>query len=234
MKDKAGILHRDVSVNNIMWDLRDGKPFFILNNFDLVSAGSKSSHSSKHRTGTLPFMSTDLLDDLAESYQRRNANNLAVPDKKETTRFKIPVIHRLRNDFESLLWVALWCGMAMEPVEVAAEKSVQQELLTWEVGTFRNVADHKNGLVTKANVHIKGLPFTPKYAHFADWYLRWIQVFQSGVVQLERFRNYLDRVEDPVEEMKYLDLEYLRGTVTKEKIKAALADSVQLRREDVI
>lgn len=223
LKDKAGIIHRDVSVNNIMWELRDGKPFFILNDFDLVSAGLRSAHSSKYRTGTLPFISLDMLEDLALSYGKKD--NLAVPDKKEQTDFKIPVVHRLRHDFESLLWVALWCGMAMEPVGGPA---AQQELLAWEVGTFRNVASHKTSLVMRSSVYIPNLPFTPKYAHLASWYVRWMEVFKKGYDQLGEFRKYLPYVEDPAKVMQSLDLEYLASTVTKKSIKSALAGHIQL------
>ena len=118
LKYKANILHRDVSVNNIMYEVRDGKPFFILNDYDLVSLqkpdGENAKPSSKHRTGTLPFMSCDVLDDLGTL------------DRGDSP--SIP--HILRYDFESLYWVSLWCTMTMEAVKDANLKNLIKTTLS--------------------------------------------------------------------------------------------------------
>ncbi|KAJ3768525.1 protein kinase [Lentinula raphanica] len=58
------ILHRDLSIGNIMFRRKEGKVYGVLNDFDLSSTVDRMAQgpSSKERTGTRPFMSPDLLD----------------------------------------------------------------------------------------------------------------------------------------------------------------------------
>ncbi|KAJ3790493.1 protein kinase [Lentinula aff. detonsa] len=60
----VGILHRDLSIGNIMFRRKDGKIYGVLNDFDLSSRvqNMDKGPTSNHRTGTRPFMSIDLLD----------------------------------------------------------------------------------------------------------------------------------------------------------------------------
>ncbi|KAJ3762934.1 hypothetical protein EV360DRAFT_66714, partial [Lentinula raphanica] len=60
----AGILHRDLSIGNLMFCRKEGKVYGVLNDFDLSSTVDRMAQgpSSKERTGTRPFMSPDLLD----------------------------------------------------------------------------------------------------------------------------------------------------------------------------
>ena len=68
------MLHRDVSVNNIMYEIREGKFYFILIDFDMAVriAPDESSYvaSSRYRTGTLPFMAYELVKDAHYSSSR--------------------------------------------------------------------------------------------------------------------------------------------------------------------
>ena len=102
------MLHRDISVNNIMYEIRGGKYYFILIDFDMAivicdddAAGSSYAASSKHRTGTLPFMAAELIED---------ACNASDPSW-------VPIRHRLRHDLESLYWVALWCVLMIHSAQ---------------------------------------------------------------------------------------------------------------------
>ncbi|KAJ3790477.1 hypothetical protein GGU10DRAFT_253116, partial [Lentinula aff. detonsa] len=54
-------LHRDLSIGNIMFRRKDGKIYGVLNDFDFSSRDMDQGPTSNHRTGTGPFMSTDLL-----------------------------------------------------------------------------------------------------------------------------------------------------------------------------
>ncbi|KAJ3784987.1 hypothetical protein GGU10DRAFT_270293, partial [Lentinula aff. detonsa] len=60
----AGILHRDLSIGNIMFRRIDGRVYGVLNDFDLSSfvRDMVKGPSSDFRTGTRPFMSVDLLN----------------------------------------------------------------------------------------------------------------------------------------------------------------------------
>ena len=55
------ILHRDISLNNLMFRKEDGNVYAVLNNLDLAIDVDVQSLSSKHHTGTKPFMAIDLL-----------------------------------------------------------------------------------------------------------------------------------------------------------------------------
>ena len=77
------ILHRDISLNNLMLRKEDGNVYAVLNDLDLAVSADVQRQSSKHRTGTKPFMAIDLLD-------------------REST------VHMYRHDLESLFYVLVW------------------------------------------------------------------------------------------------------------------------------
>lgn len=84
----AGILHRDISFQNIMVRRRNGEVHGVLNDFDLVLDLCKQKPDQKpdrlQITGTRLFMACDLLQP------------------------KTTVKHTGRHDMESLLWVVIW------------------------------------------------------------------------------------------------------------------------------
>ncbi|KAF5358711.1 hypothetical protein D9757_013024 [Collybiopsis confluens] len=79
------ILHRDLSMANIMYRREGDNVYGVLNDFDLSSFRTRMDEgpTSKHRTGTKPFMARDLLH--------------ADWDK----------VHRYRHDLESLFYIIL-------------------------------------------------------------------------------------------------------------------------------
>ncbi|KAJ7613921.1 hypothetical protein FB45DRAFT_3276 [Roridomyces roridus] len=80
----AKILHRDISVKNLMYRRKDGQIFGVLNDFDLAHlAVDDSSPPSGQRIGTIPYMAMDLL----------------VPN---------PPSHLPRHDLESLFYVLVF------------------------------------------------------------------------------------------------------------------------------
>jgi serine/threonine protein kinase len=83
------ILHRDISIGNLMFRAaEDGQFYGVLNDFDLARFVNKPepSPSSKHRTGTKPFVAIDLLrDDVTQ-----------------------PIQHLVRHDLESFFYVFAW------------------------------------------------------------------------------------------------------------------------------
>ncbi|THV01020.1 hypothetical protein K435DRAFT_963698 [Dendrothele bispora CBS 962.96] len=82
--DHARILHRDISMHNIMFRKVGDRIFGVLNDLDLSSPlTNRPSATSKHRTGTRPFM----------------AHQLQNPTKKVTLLY--------RHDLESLFFVML-------------------------------------------------------------------------------------------------------------------------------
>src|SRR5713101_156777 len=105
----AGILHRDISSDNIMVDRSKPDLWVILNDLDLAGRveveGEVSHATARHRTGTLPFMALELLEE-------------------QSTR------HRLRHDLESLFYVAVWWA-ARGTRELVAANSRSRPLRSW-------------------------------------------------------------------------------------------------------
>lgn len=172
LRYKANILHRDVSVNNIMCDIQaDGTPVFILNDFDLAKVvteqGDSRGATSNHRTGTLPFMADDLVKDMGMN--RNTESNLP---------------HRLRHDFQSLFWSTLWCTARIEPVQDDALKAViEEKTLCWEVGPLQTIGNNKTALLTQ-NADFDAFPITPKFARYRSYLDRWRIVFGAAVCEL--------------------------------------------------
>ncbi|KAJ7445440.1 hypothetical protein FB451DRAFT_1148766 [Mycena latifolia] len=60
--EKAGIMHRDISRNNLMYRKIAGEVYGVLNDFDLsVLLANEPRSTSNQRTGTEPYMALDLL-----------------------------------------------------------------------------------------------------------------------------------------------------------------------------
>ncbi|KIN99501.1 hypothetical protein M404DRAFT_810069 [Pisolithus tinctorius Marx 270] len=85
-----GIHHRDVSHSNLMY-YRDGdKVMGVLNDYDLSSLADSSNLLGNERTGTMPFMAIDLLEEDGQ-------------DGK--------VEHLYRHDMESFIYVFIWISL---------------------------------------------------------------------------------------------------------------------------
>jgi len=82
----AGILHRDLSLNNIMYRIIEGKVHGVLTDYDLsswtASLTCDYTKTSQQRTGTPPFMASGLLDGT-------------------------DAVHLYRHDVESLFYIML-------------------------------------------------------------------------------------------------------------------------------
>lgn len=121
---ECGILHRDISKNNVMCRRRkDGKVIGILLDFDLAifieEDGKAPDPTSKFRTGTLAFMAIDLLEDT-----------------------NIP--HLYRHDLESFLYVLVWISCYYNAGKITSEK-----LPSWCVSSRAQLADAKRKFLQK-------------------------------------------------------------------------------------
>ena len=59
---KHGIRHSDPSLGNVMVRVRNGEFYGVMNDWDLATLEDKSTHNGLERTGTVPFMALDLLN----------------------------------------------------------------------------------------------------------------------------------------------------------------------------
>ena len=95
------ILHRDISIDNLMLRKQGDKIYAVLNDFDLAVSADVKSMSSKHRTGTKPFMAIDLIH----------------PD---------PAVHMYRHDLESIFYVLVWITSRFDNGQEIADPPLQE------------------------------------------------------------------------------------------------------------
>ena len=166
----AQILHRDISANNIMYTVKDGKDWFVLIDFDLGvhvdENGHPLGHSSLHRTGTLPFMARELISDLAGTY---NTSHINIAQRQ----------HCIRHDFESLFWVSLWCAIRFISPAYKGDCGTWKEksgpyLSSWESGSAENpyasISSLKDSILTDSYEFLRALSFlSPSFKHMGGW-----------------------------------------------------------------
>ncbi|KAF8122602.1 hypothetical protein EV363DRAFT_1090508, partial [Boletus edulis] len=84
---KGTVHHRDISATNLMYYRKDGKAMGVVNDFDLSTLAGSEHEFSNERTGTIPFMAIELLDENGQ---------------------KGLVTHLYRHEVESLIWAFAW------------------------------------------------------------------------------------------------------------------------------
>lgn len=144
---------------------------FILIDFDMAvvipEGESRYPASSRHRTGTLPFMAADLLLDAYDASMNPKGWN--------------PIKHLLRHDLESLFWVSAWSLMTL-PIkglcQEIAEKTVQSVWI-FERGNLRNIGLTKNALPL-TGFQSAGLVFPPAAECVEAWLDQFSDVLDAG------------------------------------------------------
>ena len=223
LRYKANILHRDVSINNIMYQIRDGEYYFILIDFDMAvhlqdsqRKGGSWTATSKNRTGTLPFMAAELVLDAA----------FAVKHGKDW----IPKPHYLRHDYESLFHVSFWSATGIkrpgDPDPLARE--LAEAAKDMEIGTLRVLAEHKEALCGKTMV-ANDIYLSPDVAKKLDGWFWEFSIFlqnaynarRAKVLQAERPVHYRGGLR-----AQQYDDETIDGLFTRDTLKAALTPAM--------
>ncbi|KAF7794419.1 hypothetical protein EIP86_005553 [Pleurotus ostreatoroseus] len=164
LRYKANILHRDISVNNVMYTYRGSFLYFILIDFDMATVLEEDYvPSSKHRTGTLAFMAVALI---------RDASLNGSADYQ-------PIVHMLCHEYESIYWLCLWCTLVFVAVATAKQRL---ELLTlvraWETVDLWQIADTKlairGGWLDDRGIKI---PQAAREANLERWFWRWTRIW---------------------------------------------------------
>ncbi|KAJ3990743.1 protein kinase, partial [Lentinula boryana] len=142
----ARILHRDLSISNIMFRRIEGKAYGVLNDFDLSSfvhdmATDPVSEFDLVRTGTRPFMSVDLLDPIWEGG------------------------HLYRHDLESLFFIMICLACRYERPGVPAAEP--RAFSKWFSGSDEEV--HASKTVFYSDRSARKLPIQPYFTGFTDW-----------------------------------------------------------------
>lgn len=145
-----------------------------------------------------------------------------------------PHIHRLRYDFESLLWVALWWAMTSETKTKELEEQINRTIMSWETGTIREIRTAKWNLMSTSEK--SSIPLTPNFRPWRWWFVDWLTLCAKGEELVDDHINQLREIEalqdggTPEETLlpDPLDLETLNGTITRDAIVAVL------KRRDVV
>lgn len=219
------MLHRDISVNNIMWEEREGKYYFRLIDFDNAtiitdSAAQESSYvaSSRHRMGTLPFMAYELVMDAYLS---------TVSHDKWT-----PIQHLLRHDWASLFFVSIWCGLTMvKDRDDVNDKALCHAVKSMETGiNLHVVADYKRTLCTPPVLEgPHSMVPLPSAARCLDrWFLGWRFILQDSFTACQNHNTAigLGMQTGPFE------IETAGGTITRGRLKSVLTPLMPFRQEE--
>ncbi|KAJ3534418.1 hypothetical protein NM688_g7141 [Phlebia brevispora] len=223
LRYKANMLHRDVSVNNIMYEKRGGMYYFILIDFDMAVVLPKDGNtpytsSSRHRTGTLPFMAYELIRDAA--------NTAGKGDWK-------PIKHLLRHDFQSLFWVSLWCilvlltdGLSRDETEALLSKAK-----LWEGSNLEYVADHKQVLCT-GDLFNQKIQLPPVAEGLRRWLLNWTQLLDDANGTVKRHIRQVQIAALTHQPPPPFDEETVDGLITRDTLLAALSPAMPFKQID--
>ncbi|KAI0692608.1 hypothetical protein BC835DRAFT_1520876 [Cytidiella melzeri] len=209
LRYKGLILHCDVSEGNIMYQKRGSEDYFVLVDIDsgvgLDENGFPKEATPRHRTGTLPFMALELIQDMQAAEEMDS----------ECER----VIHCVRHDYESVLWVTLWCAIKIADPN-APDKYAKfrvAELAEWEFGTYKQIANNKLVVLMQANQ--SALRLSPLFEHLRRWIMAFKTPFGNSAImkltQLALIRSNQQELKDSFE-----TFETSGGLITYEKLLA--------------
>ena len=160
----AGILHRDLSMKNIMYRIVKGKVHGVLMDYDLSSWTKKLTSdyakTSQQRTGTPPFMAYELLDP------------------------NIDMLHLYRHDLESLFYIMLILATQYE-VQAPGESGegcvgMREELpyRRWfNQQSYGDLSSFKHTFLTE----LEPLDLSPTFVEFRSWLVCLRAAFRVGL-----------------------------------------------------
>ncbi|THU84887.1 hypothetical protein K435DRAFT_806358 [Dendrothele bispora CBS 962.96] len=204
--DHGRILHRDISLANIMYRRIDDRVYRVLNDYDLASTlplDSAQRPTSELRTGTIPYMSWDLLDiDSNKSCQAGPA---------------------YYHDLEALFYViVILCNHYEKKTNSARlDKVPANDRLynDWFSPNHQQVAGAKTLFVTQSNALFKATGFFDGFTELVD---RLRKQLRNGH---KRKNEYLDG------DLRVFDWSTLGGHVTYEVFKEAMLSCLEFPSE---
>ena len=224
LKVDANILHRDVSVNNIMYEKLDGRYNFILIDFDMATTlapdVASSDPTSKDRTGTLPFMARDLI--YAAIVERATKTGKPIPVVPQTL-----VKQCLRHDFESLLYVCIWilCMFVHSGLTIPEAHALKGEMRHWENSRELTAAyDNKIACCHKG----PRWAFSPSANALQGWFEAWWQFLRHSDDAGQRQETAVQKAARWNVPAPEFDWETLGHTFTAATLKRALTPFIPL------
>jgi len=198
----AGILHRDLSMNNIMYRIIDGKVYGVLTDYDLsswvASLNSDYTKTSQQRTGTPPFMAHGLLDGSE-------------------------ALHLYRHDVESLFYIVLILATNYDihaptkGVEGGVRTRQEPEELPYQAWfdqpSYKALASFKQTFFS----NLEYLNLSPTFEGFRGWledlHLSFRRGIRSKQIREEELRSLQRRGSSEGETIPPFDDETLGGYV---------------------
>lgn len=202
-----------------MYTTRDGKPWFVLIDFDLAvrvnDDGEPQGPTSRHRTGTLPYMAYELLEDV-------HTTALSAPFCKLRT--SLP--HRVNFDFQSVTLVAIRC--AIKVVAKNSDHTVHPDakvfLDSLQTGTYKAMANFKKDLL-RDSMSIHKIPFSPSFESVKPCLEEVMLIFRAGINKLDDLQAQLRRENKGkvvLLQPTPREADTMYGEVTLEKLLASL------------
>ncbi|KAF9048257.1 hypothetical protein BDZ89DRAFT_1253469 [Hymenopellis radicata] len=161
--DHPRIIHRDMSMGNIMWHRRRNRVCGVLNDFDLSSFRDSSGASSKQRTGTRPFMAHELHEVDADGQPPR---------------------HIYRHELESLFYITtiICCGHELQygasPPNHSLHPLSSSPYQSWFSMTDGSLHAIKHKMMSNRKLAPK--PHR-SFSQFRDWLLDMYAQFFQGI-----------------------------------------------------
>ncbi|KAF7800346.1 hypothetical protein EIP86_011596 [Pleurotus ostreatoroseus] len=218
LKEKADILHRDISDSNVMYELRDGKPYFVLGDYDFATFASSGEDdlTEKKRMGRRGggggiFAAVDLIKDLP-AYEQNHSK----------------VTHSLRHDYEGVFWLSLYCAAVFPKPEGDRETATINRnralLEQWRSGHYYEV--YLDKMLIRSEWYSR-IALISKAKFLEPWLDRWAALWQEAErVRTGAYREwFLAHWKEPEfrRTPPTFDKETVNGLLTRDAIKAALA-----------
>ncbi|KAF9064307.1 hypothetical protein BDP27DRAFT_1333676 [Rhodocollybia butyracea] len=188
------ILHRDISLGNMMVRTIDGKKYGVLNDFDLAVLVERDdpTPTSNHRTGTRPFMSHE----------------------QHGFFWKGP--HRARHDLESFFYVTLLLACLYEKPSVKViATGLDTQYETWMVSGDKDLHVTKRDIITNGSWNP---PVQSYFGRLDAWLYQIHSALYSGFRELQDFRLIQRNINlglvDDDEPLPEFNEETLNGHVT--------------------
>ncbi len=205
-----------------MWEKQGDEVVFKLIDYDYAGfvddegKPASTTASSKHRTGTLPFMAYELIRDMI-----RRAKPDCKPDYQS-------VVHMLKHDVESLYYLSGYSMVTMPEVNSEVKRTIYRELVSaWEDGSLGVISAQKGQFLRVDILEDMSLP--PQSLSLRPWLIRFCEVFQEAQQKLSTYRK--SGSSEP------FDLETMGGTLSRDAVVRALKGEENIifstRREKV-
>lgn len=115
------LLHRDISIGNLAYEIVNEKPRIIILDFELATRVDDEAHANESRTGTAPFMAREVLEGFKSGYR-----------------------HTLNHDLESVYYIAGWHISGYRGYKRPIINGYTLDpLRDWKDGTFKDMFDAK-------------------------------------------------------------------------------------------